>query len=323
MNSSDTLVKSFWFNASAWMLCALIIAGCVVRPITPEETTPQDTTPDATVLPTVTPAADEAAPAEVISPTVATTTTVTTPVTATAETITDTAGITGTAAMTEPADITGTAPITPVTALTSTEPLTPTAPITPTESVTPTEPLTPAVPVTATANITGPIGPTATAATTATATTTVAPTTTAAVTVTAGVSTIVEIIQTTPGLERLAEAMLAAGMNDALSLPGPFTFFAPNNDAFDALTPEQLDALITSPTALVNMINYHTVIDLVSAAQLTALGSALASSGQAISITLAPEGGIAVNDARIVQPDIVASNGVIHIIDGILTPPTP
>ena len=71
---------------------------------------------------------------------------------------------------------------------------------------------------------------------------------TAEITVTAGVSTIVEIVQTTPGLERLAEVMTAAGMNDALALPGPFTFFAPNNDAFAALSPEQLNALVTSPT---------------------------------------------------------------------------
>jgi len=140
---------------------------------------------------------------------------------------------------------------------------------------------------------------------------------------TAGVSTIVEIIQTTPGLEQLAAAMNASGMNNALQLPGPFTFFAPNNDAFAALTPEQLNALLTSPTALVNMINYHTIIDQVTSAQLVTLGAALASSGQGITITLAPEGGINANDATIVQPDVVASNGVIHIIDGILTPPVP
>jgi uncharacterized surface protein with fasciclin (FAS1) repeats len=138
---------------------------------------------------------------------------------------------------------------------------------------------------------------------------------------TGGVGTIYQVISATPNLQTFASVLNAAGMADALALPGPFTVFAPTDDAFAALPAEQEEALLNNPTALAGVLQYHVVIDLVTADQLAQLGAALASSGQPITTTLQADGSLLINNTRIVQPDVVAANGIIHVIDQVLMPP--
>jgi len=90
-------------------------------------------------------------------------------------------------------------------------------------------------------------------------------------------------------------------MATALEQPGPLTFFAPTNDAFAALAPGQVDSLLADPATLAPILQYHIVIDNVSAARLGTLGTALSSSGQPITITVQSDGSLLVNDATIVQ----------------------
>jgi uncharacterized surface protein with fasciclin (FAS1) repeats len=166
--------------------------------------------------------------------------------------------------------------------------------------------------ITVTAPVSTPIAAAAQAAAVTTATSVVTD---------ANAGSILQVVSTTPGLETLAAALTASGMATALEQPGPLTFFAPNNDAFAALPQDQLDALLADPTALAPILQYHIVIDNVAASRLGTLGAALSSSGQPITVTVQGDGSLLVNDARIVQPDIPAANGAIHVIDKVLLPP--
>lgn len=168
--------------------------------------------------------------------------------------------------------------------------------------------------------------PTPTAAAAAPVTDTAAVTTAGALTATtvvtdANAGTILQIISSTPGLETLATALTSSGMTAALDVPGPVTFFAPNNDAFAAIPADQLNALLADPATLTPILQYHIVIDNVSTTGLGTLGAALSSSGLPITATLQADGSLLINDATVVQGNIPAANGVIHIIDRVLIPP--
>ncbi len=111
-------------------------------------------------------------------------------------------------------------------------------------------------------------------------------------------------------------------MSTALQGAGPFTLFAPTDAAFQALPADQLQALLNNPTALVGILQYHLVIDDVTSSELATLGVVLSSSGQPITITVQSDGALLVDTARVLQGDIRAANGVIHMIDRVLIPPT-
>uniref|UniRef100_A0A7C1JCW4 Fasciclin domain-containing protein n=1 Tax=Caldilinea aerophila TaxID=133453 RepID=A0A7C1JCW4_9CHLR len=119
----------------------------------------------------------------------------------------------------------------------------------------------------------------------------------------------------------LAAALTEAGLVDALRGPGPFTVFAPTDDAFAALPQETLDAVLADPQGLLTQILlYHVVAGKVMAADLVD-GQELATlQGAPLTISLSEEGAM-VNDATIIATDIEASNGVIHVIDAVLVPP--
>lgn len=133
--------------------------------------------------------------------------------------------------------------------------------------------------------------------------------------------TIAQVISTTPGLGTLSVALQAAGMTNSLQGAGPLTVFAPTDEAFASLPAGALDTLLNSPTQLVNVLQYHVIADQALAGDLTRLGAALSISGQPITITVGTDGVVTANNARIIQNDIPAANGTIHIIDAILTPP--
>ena len=120
----------------------------------------------------------------------------------------------------------------------------------------------------------------------------------------------------------LAKALTAADLIATLKGPGPFTVFAPTDDAFAKLPAGTLDNLLKpeNKAMLRRVLTYHVAPGKVMAADVVTVSSAKMVSGDTLSITLT-EGTMMVNQARVVKNDIVASNGVIHVVDAVLLPP--
>ena len=120
----------------------------------------------------------------------------------------------------------------------------------------------------------------------------------------------------------LVAAVEAAGLVDALKGEGPFTVFAPTDDAFAALPKDTLDALLADPSGdLTQILLYHVLEGKVMAADVTDGLEAATLQGAPVTFTVA-DGSVKINDATIVTTDIETSNGVIHVIDAVITPPT-
>ena len=117
----------------------------------------------------------------------------------------------------------------------------------------------------------------------------------------------------------LVTAVQAAGLVGTLKGEGPFTVFAPTDDAFAALPKGTLEGLLADPAALAAILTYHVVPGKVMSTDLTEGMTATTVNGAPITITL--EGGAKVNGANIVQADIATTNGVIHVIDAVILPP--
>jgi uncharacterized surface protein with fasciclin (FAS1) repeats len=133
--------------------------------------------------------------------------------------------------------------------------------------------------------------------------------------------TIVEVASSNPDFETLVAAVTAAGLAETLSGEGPFTVFAPTDEAFEALPEGVLDALLLpeNKDALTSILTYHVVSGEVMAADVTA-GDVPTVEGSTIAITT--DGGVKVNEANVTTTDVDASNGVIHVIDAVLVPST-
>lgn len=133
--------------------------------------------------------------------------------------------------------------------------------------------------------------------------------------------TIVDVAAGNPDFETLVAAVTAADLVETLSGDGPFTVFAPTDEAFDALPEGLLDALLLpeNKDALTSILTYHVVSGEVMAADVTA-GDVETVEGSTIAIST--DGGVMVNDANVVTTDVDASNGVIHVIDKVIVPPT-
>ena len=117
----------------------------------------------------------------------------------------------------------------------------------------------------------------------------------------------------------LATALQAAGLIDTLKGDGPFTVFAPTDEAFAKLPAGTLDALLADPSKLQAVLTYHVVPGRVTAADVATLSSAATVQGASIMIDTSM--GVRVNDAHVTQADVMTSNGVIHVIDTVLLPP--
>ena len=135
-----------------------------------------------------------------------------------------------------------------------------------------------------------------------------------------GQDDIVDTAINADGFDTLVAAVGAAGLVDTLRGPGPFTVFAPTDEAFAEIPEETLNALLADPEALANILLYHVVAGQVLAEDVVTLSSATTVQGSDVSISL-NDGGVQVNDANILVTDIIASNGVIHVIDKVLIPP--
>jgi transforming growth factor-beta-induced protein len=121
----------------------------------------------------------------------------------------------------------------------------------------------------------------------------------------------------------LVAAVQAAELVDTLKGEGPFTVFAPTDDAFAALPEGTLDSLLLpeNKQALTDILLYHVVSGKVMAADVTALTSATTVLGKDVTVKV-DMGNVYINDAQVVITDIATSNGVIHVINAVLLPPT-
>ena len=119
----------------------------------------------------------------------------------------------------------------------------------------------------------------------------------------------------------LAKALEAAGLLETLKGAGPFTVFAPTDEAFAKLPAGTLDTLLKpeNRAKLTRILTYHVVPGRVMAADVVKLHSATAASGDTIAIAT-HGGGVTVDHAHVVKTDIAATNGVIHVIDAVILP---
>ena len=134
---------------------------------------------------------------------------------------------------------------------------------------------------------------------------------------TAMAADIVETAVSAGSFKTLVAAVQAAGLVDTLKGPGPFTVFAPTDEAFAKVPKAQLDALLKDKAALTKVLTYHVVPGKVMAADVKA-GKVKTVEGS--ELTVSTTGGVKVDKANVVKTDIAASNGVIHVIDSVVMP---
>ena len=134
------------------------------------------------------------------------------------------------------------------------------------------------------------------------------------------VGTIVDVAAGAGNFSTLVAAVTAADLVETLSGEGPFTVFAPTDEAFAALPAGVLDALLLpeNKALLAQILTYHVVSGMVMAADITD-GDVATVEGS--NIMLVTTSGVKVNDANVVVADVAASNGVIHAIDAVILPP--
>ncbi len=128
---------------------------------------------------------------------------------------------------------------------------------------------------------------------------------------------IVETAVAAGSFKTLATALQAAGLVDTLKGKGPFTVFAPTDAAFAKIPKADLDALLKDKAKLTAVLTYHVVPGKVMAKDVKAGTVKTVQGGM---LTLGTTGGVTVDNAKVVQADIVASNGVIHVIDSVVLP---
>jgi len=132
-----------------------------------------------------------------------------------------------------------------------------------------------------------------------------------------------------PELSTLVAAVSAGGLVSTLEGPGPFTVFAPTNDAFNALPAGVLDNLLKpeNKAQLVDILTYHVVAGNVQSASLTNGELVPTVEGKNVSVNIEAVGGVYLNigtqSANVIQADVEASNGVVHLINAVLLPPSP
>ena len=122
----------------------------------------------------------------------------------------------------------------------------------------------------------------------------------------------------------LGGAIRSAGLVDLMSGKGPFTLFAPTDEAFARMPQEEREALMADKASLAEVLTYHLVRERVKAPRVGSPRTATTVNGGTLTITVKDRGfkrrGFKVNDAKIVKTEILASNGVIHAIDSVLIP---
>ena len=131
---------------------------------------------------------------------------------------------------------------------------------------------------------------------------------------------IVETAVAAGSFKTLATALTAAGLIETLKSKGPFTVFAPTDDAFAKIPPAALASLLKDKAALTKVLTYHVVAGKVMAKDVLKLSKAKTVEGADVAI-MVMDGKVMVNKAHVVKTDIETSNGVIHVIDSVIMPP--
>lgn len=131
--------------------------------------------------------------------------------------------------------------------------------------------------------------------------------------------TIVEVAQEDGRFTTLVAALEAADLAETLQGDGPFTVFAPTDDAFAALPDGTVEALLDDVPTLTDILLYHVVEGQVPSSDVVDLSSADTLLGQPVVVNASD--GVQINDANVIIPDVEASNGVIHVLDSVLMPP--
>jgi uncharacterized surface protein with fasciclin (FAS1) repeats len=131
---------------------------------------------------------------------------------------------------------------------------------------------------------------------------------------------VVEVVGSNAKLKTLSAALKAAGLDETLAGKGPFTIFAPTDEAFAALPPEALKDLLKpeNKAKLAALLTYHVVAGKVGSKTLKS-GETATVQGQPLTVKV-EDSKVMVNDATVTQPDVAASNGVIHLIDKVILP---
>lgn len=139
----------------------------------------------------------------------------------------------------------------------------------------------------------------------------------AATAVVAQAKDIVDTAVAAGNFKTLATALQAAGLVDTLKGKGPFTVFAPTDEAFAKVPKADLDALLKDKAKLTAVLTYHVVPGKVMAKDVKA---GKVKTVQGSELTIATTGGVMVDNAKVIKTDIVADNGVIHVIDSVVMP---
>jgi uncharacterized surface protein with fasciclin (FAS1) repeats len=134
-----------------------------------------------------------------------------------------------------------------------------------------------------------------------------------------GDKNIVETAVAAGQFKTLASLLTKTGLADTLATDGPFTVFAPTDEAFAKVPKATLDALAEDPAQLKSVLLYHVVPGRVAAADVVKLSSAKTLEGRSLAIKVL-DGSVFVDQAKVTTPDVMASNGVIHVIDSVLIP---
>ncbi|MBD3236853.1 MAG: fasciclin domain-containing protein [Candidatus Eisenbacteria bacterium] len=135
-----------------------------------------------------------------------------------------------------------------------------------------------------------------------------------------GLPNIVETAVAAGSFETLVTAVKAAELADVLSSPGPFTVFAPTDEAFAALPEGTLAALLEDQDALTKVLTYHVVPGALMATHVVKSEKLASVQGEKIDVMAGDH--VMIDQAKVVQADIKASNGVIHVIDSVILPPS-
>jgi uncharacterized surface protein with fasciclin (FAS1) repeats len=133
----------------------------------------------------------------------------------------------------------------------------------------------------------------------------------------ANAADIVDTAASAGSFTTLGIALKAAGLTETLKGSGPFTVFAPTDEAFAKIPQDQLQALLLDKSKLTAILTYHVVPGTVMSKDVLA---GMVKTVQGSSLTVSTEGGVKVDGARVTAVDIVASNGVIHVIDTVVLP---
>jgi uncharacterized surface protein with fasciclin (FAS1) repeats len=132
---------------------------------------------------------------------------------------------------------------------------------------------------------------------------------------------IVETALAAGSFTTLAAALTEADLVSALQGEGPFTVFAPTDEAFAKLPEGTLESLLNDKEALKNILLYHVVSGKVSSEQVVKIDAAETLAGSKVNIKV-KDGGVMINNSNVTTADVYASNGVIHVIDTVLLPPS-